>query len=344
VAGKPEGTLVATSRDNLPDMEYMRKAIPIIEVADELGIRRSGASLAHCWREGHQHGDRSPSMSFHKNRAKCFVCDAGSLSTIDLIMKHGECSLADAVRWIEARWDVPRIAKNKKLSRPERWGTVPVGLANFPLENLVRAGLWAAFKDAERAVLVAILCFVDPVARTAEISHRALCRYAGKASRTTIAKVIERFEHIGLVEVTQAKTREGIRQVSTYKLTMNSEKFENALSECYQRFKVERDQERQYRSELRAGSSAHSQAPSPTTKTPQLPKSNTLHTVVDTSPSERCTTVDRGFASQSSDSERKPSKPALSGIDSKATWETPRFTLVDSRQSGGDDMARTGVA
>ena len=251
---------MAKSRDILPDMEFMRREVPITEVADKLGIRRAGANLAHCWREGHQHGDRSPSVSFQKNRLKCHVCDPAPLSTIDLVMVHQECSLRDASNWLCANFDVPTIGKNKKLARPERWHSVPVGLANFPLENLVRAGLWAAFSDADRAVLAALLCHMDPVKHTAEISHRALCRYSGKTSRTTIAKVLDRFEQIGLIEVRPARDREGIRRVSRYKLALESEKFQSALSECYQRFRVERDLERQLRAEIRAGSFAHSSA------------------------------------------------------------------------------------
>jgi hypothetical protein len=324
------------TRDSLPDMEFMRKTIPITEVADKLGIRRAGTSLAHCWREGHQHGDRSPSMSFHKNRAKCHVCDAAPLSTIDLVMKHQECSLSAAASWLCGNFSVPMIGKNKKLVRPERWASVPVGLAYFPLENLVRAGQWAAFEDADRAVLIAILCFIDPVKHTAEISHRALCRYSGRKSRTTIAKVLKHFKNIGLIEVSEARGCEGFRQVSTYKLTMDSETFQGRLSECHQRFKGERDLARNLQAEIRANALAHTPAPSPK---PQIPKSNTMNTVVDTLSSERHSPVDRGLEH----SRRKPSQPALSGDDSKATSESARFTQVDNPESW-DYMAALGVA
>src|SRR5260370_41272049 len=124
----------------LPDMNFIRREIPIVDVARELGIRVAGRNAAHCWRVGaHQNRDRGPSLSFHRNRAKCHVCDVDSMSVIDLVIKHQEFEPSSALReatvWICAHWSVPTIAKNTKLSRPERWSTSPVGLSSFPLER-----------------------------------------------------------------------------------------------------------------------------------------------------------------------------------------------------------------
>jgi len=66
-------------------------------------------------------GDRTASLSFYRNRAKCHGCDADSMSVIDLVIKHEEFepsrALREATAWICARWPVPTIAKNAKLSR-----------------------------------------------------------------------------------------------------------------------------------------------------------------------------------------------------------------------------------
>jgi len=145
-------------------MAFIRHRIPIAEVASALGIRIAGRNVAHCWRVGaHQNGDRTASLSFYRNRAKCHGCDADSMSVIDLVIKHEEFepsrALREATAWICARWPVPTIAKNAKLSRPERWATSPVGLSSFPLEMFVRSGVWAALDDAGRAILPVLFCF-----------------------------------------------------------------------------------------------------------------------------------------------------------------------------------------
>ena len=76
----------ANARQTLPDMVYCRREIPIADVARELGIRVSGRTTAHCWRDGHQNGDRTPSLSFSRNRARCHVCNTDAKSVIDLVM------------------------------------------------------------------------------------------------------------------------------------------------------------------------------------------------------------------------------------------------------------------
>src|SRR5208283_841462 len=233
---------------SLPDMTFIRRQIPIVDVATALGIRVAGRNAAHCWRDGHKNGDRTPSLSLHRNRAKCFVCDGDSLSTIDLVIRHQKCSLHEAVAWICGRWTVPTIAKNQKLSRPERWKTSPVGFSAFPLEDLVRSGFWATLDDASRAVLPVVFCFAEK--GEVAISYRGLCRYSGKASDTTIAKVLRRFEQIGLLKPLP-KTVGNFREVSRYRITLDSSEFQSLLHGIHERTKVERDAERQLRSELK---------------------------------------------------------------------------------------------
>ena len=86
------------SAGDIPLMEDVHLA-----VLRDAKIRVAGRNTAHCWRDGHRNGDRSPSLSLHRNRARCFVCDADSLSTIDLVIAYRECSLREATAWICAR-------------------------------------------------------------------------------------------------------------------------------------------------------------------------------------------------------------------------------------------------
>jgi len=233
-------------------MAFIRRQIPIVEVATSLGMRVVGQNAAHCWRVGaHRNGDRTPSFSFHRNRAKCHVCDVDALSTIDLVIKYQECSLYEAVTWISARWTIPTIAKNKKLSRPERWKTSSrVGFSAFPLEDMVRSGFWATLDDAARALLPVLFCFSDTTTSEVAISYRGLCRYSGKSSHTTIAKVLRRFEKIGLLKALP-KTPGNFREVRCYRLTIESPEFQTSLVDLHEHLKTERDLERKLRSEMK---------------------------------------------------------------------------------------------
>jgi hypothetical protein len=267
----------------LPDMAFMRSEIQIFEVVKALGIKTAGQRAAHCWRvEHHKNGDRTPSLSFFKNRARCHVCDPRALSTIDLVAIHENCSLSQAVGWICARWDVPTIPKNAKAVRPQRWNSGRVGVSIFPLEAIVRTGFWASLDDAGRAVLVALVCFADPVTGAATISYRGLCRYSGKASRTTIAKVLRHLEDIGLLRVVRSKGDDGLRSVGSYQLTLEGQQFQSLLSSVHERLKIDRDVEKLAvaRSETESSS-------------PRLPKSRTLSTVMNQPETPRFTTVDR---------------------------------------------------
>jgi hypothetical protein len=256
----------------LPDMNFMRREISIFDVAAALGIRTAGRSAAHCWRVGqHQNGDRSASVSLFRNRAKCHVCDARGLSTIDLVMVYLGCTLADAVAWITARFEVPVVAREAKVRRPERWQAGRVGVSQFPLEPLVRAGAWAWLGDGARAILVALACFTDPATGEATISTRGLGRYSGKMSRSTITTVIRQLENVGLLKVNRAKDG-AICKVSTYRLTLDSEKFQRLLGEVHERLVMDRDLEKIAVAEARS-----------------IPRSNTLSNHKTTPPSERST-------------------------------------------------------
>jgi len=83
-----------------------------------------------------------------------------------------------------------------------------------------------------------------------------LARYSGKASDTTIAKVLQRFAQIGLLQVLP-KARENFRDVNHYRFTPDSPKFQTMLSSVHERLRTERDKERTLRSELRVTASSN---------------------------------------------------------------------------------------
>ena len=74
------------------------KAIPIIEVAERLGIKVRGHK-AHC---GFHPPDRHPSLRFYENKgsAHCFTCGKHISNTIDLVMQVMNCSFVKACQWL----------------------------------------------------------------------------------------------------------------------------------------------------------------------------------------------------------------------------------------------------
>jgi hypothetical protein len=266
-------------KGGIPDMQFIRSKILIAEVATGLGLKLSGRNAAHCWRiEHHQNGDRTASISFRRNKATCYVCDTRPLSTLDLVSAHEGFGLLDATRWICARWDVPNIAKGKKLIRSERWRSGRVGVSHFPFEELIRSGYWASLDDASRAILPALACFADPSTGEAEISYKALARYSGKRSDTTISAVIKKFERLGLMKVFRAK--DGMfRKCGRYLLDWGNRDFLSVIASSLETLKVERDAERTLRAEAKAEA--------------LLLKSNALSSTLERQRDARSSTVER---------------------------------------------------
>ncbi len=242
-------------RESLPNMNFIRREIPIADVAEALGIRVTGRNGAHCWRVGaHQNGDRTASMSFHRNRVQCHVCDPRAMSTIDLVIKFQELDpsrgLKEATEWICARWSVPMIPKNVKLARRERWATSPVGRSSFPLEDFIRSGVWAALDDPARAVLPVLFCFAER--GTVCVSYRGLARYSGLGSFTTIAKAFQQLKRLGILEALPRLAGGSFREPSSYRFTLDGGKFQAALSETHARLKLDSGAERELLAQARA--------------------------------------------------------------------------------------------
>lgn len=80
------------------------------------------------------------------------------------------------------------------------------------------------------------------------MSYRALSRYSSKKSDATIAKALQRLKQIEIIEKLP-KARNNFRDPGRYRFTLDSPKFQAALSEIYARLKLERDNEREMRAQ-----------------------------------------------------------------------------------------------
>ena len=85
----------------IPDMRFINRELPIVEVARALDLRLDGAGKIHCWHpDRHQHGDRTASVGIRasNNTVKCFGCDSKPMGPIDLAMDVHGLGAADAAR------------------------------------------------------------------------------------------------------------------------------------------------------------------------------------------------------------------------------------------------------
>jgi hypothetical protein len=200
-------------------MGFIRKSIPIQDMARELGLSVAGRA-ARCWRLiAHRNGDAHPSIWFTRhNRGRCHVCDGRSWSNIDLVMSVLECDLKEALDWIATHYAVPQVPKGKHLERKSRYKPrYRVGTGGV-METIVRSGLLADLTGAEAKVLQALLTFTDPSTGVAEISYYGIMRYAGVGSCSTVRKALLRFQKFYLLQI---KTRPSgtFRECGNYQFT-----------------------------------------------------------------------------------------------------------------------------
>jgi len=97
--------MAAGMRFDKSELDSLKQANPIEEVARELGLN----VIAHKMRcpnpEKHSHGDRSPSVTFwpEKGSFRCWVCPEIKGDVIDLVRMTKGMSFGETVRWLRAR-------------------------------------------------------------------------------------------------------------------------------------------------------------------------------------------------------------------------------------------------
>ncbi len=246
----------------IPDIRYIKKRVAIADVARALDLRVANDAAAHCWRVGnHQHGDRTPSVWFSRrsNKGKCYVCDRFCWSNVDLVQFIRGGSTAEAINWIAAQFEVPRIAKKHLTQRDLRLGRVGSGSR---LEAIIRSGVWAALAGPVAKLLVVLDEFSDP---TGELSYRALQRLTGIGSRTTIKISLDTLEHLGLLKINRSSSSDGLQALNGYRLDWDDPDLRQLMLETHRASRAEiaalidlRRAERQARSAYLGRTSVHS--------------------------------------------------------------------------------------
>jgi CHC2 zinc finger len=248
------------SAAGLPNAEYIKKQIRIAAVCEELDLRVRGKN-AHCWRtENHQHGDRTPSISLHKNRFRCHVCDEHQGSNIDLVMAVQGVDFHAAIAWLAERFpDIPRIPKRAVRSAPvhrDRAGCYDLrddieesGVLTLPMPRKIKDKetgrveiVCKPISYGARFVVLALVRLLRSGSRA--ISYPELMRRANVTSKTHVGEAIRYVQHFGLVSVERQYTDvDLIHRTSIYHLTADSEKFQAHVRRCYQQRREQEEAE-----------------------------------------------------------------------------------------------------
>jgi hypothetical protein len=237
-----------------PDLEYIRRRLSVRDVARELGLEVRGRSSARCWRtDAHQNGDRSPSLFFTRlNRCKCAVCDAQTMSNLDLIQAVLKCDLRHAVEWVTARWDVPDVPRGKHAKRREPQATrYRVGTTGLPFEVLVHSCLYRSLSKSAQILLPVILAFTDHETGWATMSYRALRQFAHLSFRG-VSEGLRELRRIGLLEMEHGPRQDGapLPSCNRYRLNFEAPAVLELQASTYRKhraeiaFEVERQRER----------------------------------------------------------------------------------------------------
>ena len=239
-----------------PDISWIKKNVPVLEVAKALGMRIR-RHRAQCWRpENHTHGDAEPSLHFHekKNRVRCFVCDMrGGHSNVDLVMAILNLNVGDAVRWIAERFTVPNVKVGRPVGRQEvQPAACRVGVHGGEFEFLVRSGMFGKLPAPERSILVALAHFRDHDSGLTQLSYAGIMRYAGVSSTATVARALKQLARLRAIEIHRGLRVGVTRTCSAYRVTIEDPKFVDLCNEVCRISREQVAQERTYRRGLRS--------------------------------------------------------------------------------------------
>lgn len=202
------------------DLRWVKRNIPIVEVAEALGIERRGRSSAIC----PFHPDREPSLSFHQNRYRCHSATCGARGDVLDLATGLVGGIRTALDWLSARYPVPTRDPEKQTGRS--WALGRAGVGGVGLDVAVRSGLWAALPDDAARALVAAAGMADPTDGIFTVSLTGFARFAG-AGRTATSQGKFFLRALGLLSWDRAEP--SLRSVLTYRLQVDASACADAL-------------------------------------------------------------------------------------------------------------------
>ena len=171
---------VLTIRRTRPTIAAVKAHNPILDVARALGLDVRG-HVARCIRaEAHTHGDRSPSLSFYRDRFKCFGCGLAG-DVVDLVREVRGGAITDAAEWLAARaglpWPTATPGKRRRSRKPKGGlaAPTPSGASDSPQagEREITDGIRGLFARVRQARAVATAAGPDAESTWALLSDAA---------------------------------------------------------------------------------------------------------------------------------------------------------------------------
>jgi hypothetical protein len=245
----------------VPDLKFINRQIPIIDVVRALDLHVASNGMIHCWRnDDHQHGDRTPSasISITNNRLKCFGCDIGPLGPVDLVMAVlNIMSPHQAAQWIAARFPVPSLAPGKHLSLRRH----PAFRLHYhdPFEVLIQSGLWAELPLVAQAIAPVLIALGEKaegqLTYLVKASYLTIARFSGVSSMTSVKKAVASLAASQWLQRIKVPRQSGsigpLREVCQYQITPWSDALMDRANEHVLGFRKEIEDQKQMREEQR---------------------------------------------------------------------------------------------
>jgi hypothetical protein len=224
----------------LPDFRWINAEVPILEVAQKLGlvVRGKKAICLEC-------SKRRLTFTTVHNGWKCWSCEPGGKmhSVIDLVTVHRNCTVYEAAKWIGENWRVAgRVqieysenAHGRERHTYRRYQPVPVPDKSEPsIQALVASPGWREMPLSARVIAVTLFAMAETEDdRVVTISRRALGELAGVHKPIAIARAVRELEAIGLFAVDRGSWGNRGYRASTFKLTWWSKAFQAWLTQGY---------------------------------------------------------------------------------------------------------------
>jgi DNA primase len=109
------------------DFDHIRKSVPILAVAERLGLNPRFNRCRCMFPENHAHGDRTPSLSFNgrTNHFKCWVCPSVKGSVLDLVMLCRDVDVMGAVAYLEGEGFLAARTAGRRTGPPPAGSRAP---------------------------------------------------------------------------------------------------------------------------------------------------------------------------------------------------------------------------
>lgn len=221
----------------VPDAQYIRRELPVSEVAVKLGLDVHGrwvrcphdrAHWARIW--------------MRKNKLKCFSCPCRPMTTIDLAMHILQADVNQAIQWIAARFDVP--TRRRRITR-NLWGVTRHLYVDYParkrprhlelsIDTLRRSPLWAHLTPTARRLAAFLIQATPRDSLILTVTYRELQGSVQTGNRGTLKRAFDQLRQIGFAQTSIEATERDIfgrfAGRTVIRLTWGSQRLQSLLT------------------------------------------------------------------------------------------------------------------